>query len=341
MSLPKTSLALNRCAFPINFDTYKGCAHQCKYCFANYAPNGERTAVKHDSSAKDLSAWISGKRGSTETWCDWKIPICIGRNSDPFQPCERTERRTLECLRVLAKSGYPFIITTKSTLPAEDEYLSVLKDCNFVFQMSMFCSALDKLETGAPPYEERLSALSKISPYAKRVVARWQPCFLELAPQAMRELPRLHDAGVYGVLCEGAFLKKPLGKCNAFVKGTYLYPVNYKEKVYTKIRAAAHAHGLVFLSSDTKRMSDSLCCCCGDGLEDCGFVPNRCNSVWYYLDHENYRATPAQERKGTGRAFHNMWFGREDYKKIQNYSFRQLMEYDIINPDTKLDTERG
>lgn len=341
MALPKTSLAVNRCAFPINFDTYKGCEHQCKYCFANLAPNGERVNVKFDSTAKDLTNWIAGSRGATESWCDWNIPICIGRNSDPFQPIERKEKRTLACLKVLAKSGYPFIITTKNAMCAEGEWLEVLKDCNFVMQFSMLCPDMDKLERGASSYEERLAAISKIAPYARRVVARWQPLFLELAPKAMREIPRLKEAGAYAVLCECAFLKKPLGKCNVYTNGQFLYPVADKEKWETRIKQKCHAHGLVFLSSDTKRLSDSLCCCCGDGLEKHGFIPNRCNAVWYYLDRKNYCATAGQKKVGSARAFHNVMFGREDYKKLAQYTFQQAMENAIITPDIKLQMERG
>lgn len=70
---------------------------------------------------KALRDWIAGKRTSETNWCDWPIPRHWGGMSDPFQPIERTERRSLGCLNVFAETGYPIVISTQGTLLASPD----------------------------------------------------------------------------------------------------------------------------------------------------------------------------------------------------------------------------
>lgn len=81
--------------------------------------------------------------------------------SDPFQPCEKVHRISYEALKIFAETKYPFIVSTKGKLICEDDYLSLLKQCNAVVQVSMVCSKYDVLEKGAPKYSERLEMLRK------------------------------------------------------------------------------------------------------------------------------------------------------------------------------------
>ena len=143
--MPILANSFVRCPFPVNFDPYGGCEHQCAYCFANRhirkdARDKFDASKEKGESVEQLKAFCEGKRTSRLRWIDWKIPVCIGRNTDPFQPREAREKKTLACLKYLAKTGYPFIVTTKGVMMAEDrEYREVLKDCNCVFQFSMCC----------------------------------------------------------------------------------------------------------------------------------------------------------------------------------------------------------
>ena len=130
---PNTSFVAVNCPFPVQFDVYWGCSHKCKYCFANKRGgfNSGESRVESDDgimrygTARQLADWIKGKRSKSEAWCDWNIPIKFGTNSDPFQPCELKERATLKCLKVLAKTGYPFILISKgATIAARPEYLA-------------------------------------------------------------------------------------------------------------------------------------------------------------------------------------------------------------------------
>ena len=164
------------CDYPIHFDTYKGCSHHCRYCFVNNKYSIDN--VKAVNTTKSLKNFIEGKRNFETNWCDWDIPLHWGANSDPFQPCEREFKKSLECLQIFAETGYPVIISTKNpVLLTEEPYVSLLEKCNVVLQISMACSKYDKLEAGAPAYEERLKAVSALKDKVKRTIARVRPYF--------------------------------------------------------------------------------------------------------------------------------------------------------------------
>ena len=74
------------CGLPIRFDTYRGCSHLCKYCFAQRKV--ELRNIKTNETVASLRAFIEGKRTQGTNWCDWSIPIHWGGLSDPFQPIE-------------------------------------------------------------------------------------------------------------------------------------------------------------------------------------------------------------------------------------------------------------
>lgn len=317
------------CPFPVNFDPYAGCSHQCAYCFANRHIRKEARdkfdkADEQGESVEQLRAFCEGKRTSRLRWIDWKIPVSIGRNSDPFQPREAHERKMLDCLKYLAKTGYPFIITTKGVMAAEDrEYREVLKDCNCVFQFSMCCPKQDEMERGAPCYERRLNALHVLSGIVPRVIARWQPLFLEWTEECIRELPRLKQAGAYGILCETAFLKRPVGMCNERDGNHFVYPFPTIGAHFKRIRAATHANGLVFLAAQYRSLSDHLTCCIGAEMP--GFKPSKCTVPFYRLARDEYATTPAMRLPGTGEAFQNIYTGRRSFQELKQYSFAELM----------------
>ena len=329
----KTGQIFVECPLPMNFDTYRGCSHACKYCFANNANFAKKTtdecAVIPTGDAKDLERFVNGKRDALNSWCDWDIPICIGRMSDPFQPCERKYGNTLRCLKWLAKTGYPFVFTTKATLMTEPEYLSVLKDCNCVGQVSMLCGEMDALETGAAKYEERLRAVEKLAPVLKRTIVRWQPFFIEYAKSAMKEIPRVRDAGAYGILTEVTVFKRKWGVATNRINAGYTYPHEMVVRHERQVRAACHANGLVFLCGDNKPLTDELPCCIGAGLEDIGFRPCKCNAAYFYAKRDEFEVTPHMREAGSGCVFHNLYYQRDDYSKLKTRSFAELMRKEI------------
>ena len=75
------------CNLPVRFDTYRGCSHGCRYCFAQ--KKNDISHIERDESVDGLRSFIEGKRGNETEWCDWNIPIHWGGMSDPFQPVEK------------------------------------------------------------------------------------------------------------------------------------------------------------------------------------------------------------------------------------------------------------
>ena len=107
------------CDYPIHFDTYEGCSHGCKYCFVKHKYSIDN--IKPLNTTKGLKRFIKGGRNLETKWCDWNIPLHWGANSDPFQSCERAYRKSLECLRIFAETGYPVIISTKNPVMLTEE----------------------------------------------------------------------------------------------------------------------------------------------------------------------------------------------------------------------------
>ncbi len=262
--MPRAGSQVVLCDLPVRFDTYQGCTHECAYCFVRRKAD---LSVKLGESADSLRRFINGHRTLETAWCDWDIPIHWGGTSDPFQPAERKHRRSLEALQILVKTKYPFVVSTKATLPGEEPYLSLLGRANVVFQVSMVSPQYDKLEPGAPRYHERLELMRKISPVVPRTIARIQPYALGLCRDVLANLEKLAEAGVYGVTIEG--LKRGR-RADGFVKvaGDWCYPAAALERDFRRIRQRCHELGLRFYCAENRLRSlgDHPCCCGVDGL---------------------------------------------------------------------------
>lgn len=262
------------CNLPVRFDTYVGCSHGCRYCFAQKKAN--IALIRKGDTPQSLREFIEGKRGYETRWVDWNIPIHWGGMSDPFQPIELKERVSYECLKIFAETQYPFVVSTKGRLVAHPDYLDLLARCNCVVQISMVCSKYDKLEPGTPPYEERLEMAKVVASRVKRLMVRIQPYMPEVFRDVMANIPRLADAGVYGIVCEGMkFAKAKPGMVR--IGGDSCYPIDVLKRDFLQIRQEAHRHGLRFFSGENRlrAMGDDMCCCGIEGLP--GFKGNDYN----------------------------------------------------------------
>ena len=239
--MPKCGTQVYLCDLPIRFDNYYGCSHGCAYCFARSFKDISK--IRKEEGVDALRSFIEGRRTLETSWCDWEIPVHWGGLSDPFQPCERKHKTTMQCLELFRETQYPFVVSTKGKLVADDEYLDVLKDCNCVVQISAVCSSYDKIELGCPTFEERLDMMRKISPHVKRVIVRMQPYMCEVFDEAYANLERFKEAGVYGVVVEGMKFKK---KKPGLVKigGDWCYEYDALLNDFLRLKERAHELGL-------------------------------------------------------------------------------------------------
>ena len=155
----------------------------------------------------------------------------------------------------------------------------------------------------------------------------------------MREIPRVKDAGAYGILVQGAYLQKPLGLCNEKQGAKFFYPDKYVRRWTQDIKRECHKNGLVFLTSDMYAESDEIPCCGVMDLPD--FEPSRCNSLYRILAPEKYKPTCGQCAKGSALGILNFARRKKSYKQICKMSFREVVEDYADNPETIAWTERG
>lgn len=302
--MPQCGTQVVLCDVPIRFDTYRGCSHLCRYCFAS--KKQDLMGIETEETPKTLAAFIRGKRSKETRWCDWDIPLHWGGLSDPFQPIEQRYRNSFRCLEVFALTGYPFVFSTKGRLAGTPEYLDLFKRCNCAGQLSLLTrqAALD-LEPGAPTFNERLVIAERLAACVKRLIIRIQPYMPEFRLDILRQLTRYKEIGVYGVVVEGLKLSKPKWPCMERVAGDYCITRNVLVDHFQQIRSECHKVGLAFFCGENRlrSMGDSLCCCGVDGID--GWRVNRAN-----LNHIYFEGTaefaPAMQRKGSGDPFRSL-----------------------------------
>lgn len=315
------------CDYPIHFDTYTGCSFACSYCFANEKPDKNIVAPTHNA-INALKLFTSGKRTSETRFCDWNIPVHWGATSDPFQPIEKTERKTLECLKLFAETKYPFIVSTKGTLIAEEPYISLISECECVVQISAACKEYDRLEPCAPCFEERIKSIEKLSSKAKRVNVRIQPYLPRYFDQIKESLKVFADAGVYGIIIEG-FSTRRKSKCidNMEWNGSrFQYPVDILAEHFKEIREEAQKCGLKFFCGETRLqfLGDNLTCCGTMGLDV--FTPNNYNLPHMAYDVDFPEPTEAMKRPATARPFRSTKQTSDWYNEVKSRSFSEMME---------------
>lgn len=325
------------CDLPIHFDTYKGCAHACKYCFVKR--KFDITQIEKSNCIESLKRFISGKRTAITEWCDWDIPLHWGGVSDPFQPCEKKHRVSLDALKLFAETYYPFVVSTKGRLIADDEYLDLIKNSNCVAQISMICPSMDKLELGAPKYDERLKIAEKVAKNSKRLIIRIQPYFVELHSEIMKCLKQFAEAGVYGVTVEGMkFIKRKDG----LVKNgsDYVYKIEDLRPRYEEMKRECHKLGLAFFCAENRlrALGDDMCCC---GVKDLdGFTPNRVNLL-HIFNGETPEYSEAMKKAGTGIAYHANLQETISNRAYRTMTFEEATKYYGSTHKKKLNEQFG
>jgi hypothetical protein len=196
----------------------------------------------------------------------------------------------------------------------------------------MVCSRYDKLEKGCPTYEERLEMARKLAARVQRVIIRIQPYMPEVFHDVMNNIPRLAEAGVYGVVVEGMkFFKSKPGMVK--IGGDHCYPLYTLRRDFEAIKAECHRNGMKFYSGENRlrAMGDDMCCCGIDGLP--GFKGNDYN-LCMLLNGKNPEPTETMKKVGTGRCFSALNQSAGSSQKLSKQSFYGLMQEEL---STKLE----
>lgn len=166
-----------------------------------------------------------------------------------------------------------------------------------------------------------------LSPIVKRTIVRIQPYMHEVLKDVLETLPRLKEAGAYGVVVEGMkFQKKKPGLVR--IGGDSCYPIDLLRADFEQIRAEAHRNGLAFYCGENRlrTMGDDMTCCGIDGLE--GFRPNTYN-ICMMINGKNPQPSERMKQVGTAEAFKTLNQSAGSPKIIAKHSFAGMMQREL------------
>jgi len=356
------------CPMPLRMDTYSGCTNNCLYCFANNSCQKyindkgslklanlhtqdfvKATDIKYvkkyfDIAFEGAKNTLSNQEGCAVEAMKRRMPMHFGGMSDGFQPKERTERVSLEVLKLFKKYNYPLIISTKCVLITEPEYYEVLKDYeNVGIQVSLIDDrqkVMDILEPGVGPdsVNDRLKIFEVYKD--KWTACRIQPVIINLTETQIPSLmKKLADRNVNHVMAEGlkfmsgnphankiiskAFKKITDKEYDLFEQykllggkfsGNDIELPSWRKKVYIDvIKEEAKKYDMTFGAADNDfRMEGDNPCCCGN--KDMPGMKNVCK---HNIGFANKRA----KEKNVPISYsliEDEWFWEGNYRNIKS-----------------------
>lgn len=169
----------SKCNYTTRLDTYGcGCQHDCKYCYAKSLLdfrglwNPQKPVV---GNMKQISNAIK------------KIPkgtvVRLGGMTDCFQPIELKYRTTYQTIKLLNKKRIEYLIVTKSSIIANDEYIKILDKDLAHIQITTTCldddlyRKLDYEKASLP--SERIKAILKLQELGFDIAIRLSPLIEE------------------------------------------------------------------------------------------------------------------------------------------------------------------
>ena len=160
----KCKTALSKSNLPgldYSLNPYRGCQHNCAYC---YVPNVLR--IKREEwggfvDAKTNIPVILAKELKTKK----HGVVGISTVTDPYQPLEKKYKLTRYCLEQLLRSDFPVCIQTKSNLVTRDiDIISKFSDIEVMFSIGTLNDTDRKLlEPNSSSIQDRLNAMKEIS----------------------------------------------------------------------------------------------------------------------------------------------------------------------------------
>ena len=162
--------------FDYSINPYRGCEHGCIYCYARPSHAYWDLSPGLDFETKIITKPDAARllRDALNQPGHVVKPICIGANTDPYQPLEAGLKTTRSIIEVLAEFRHPFSIITKSRLVLRDlDLLAPLAESNLC-SVAVSVTTLDndlkrKLEPRAASGRVRLEAIRKLTDAGVRV----------------------------------------------------------------------------------------------------------------------------------------------------------------------------
>lgn len=157
----KTALSASRLpGLDYALNPYRGCEHNCVYCYAPSVLNEKRKWGSFVDVKRNLPNVLAKELKKKKK----KGRIGIGTVTDPYQPVERKYEITRRCLEVLLKHDFPVCIQTKSSLILRDvDIIKKFSEKEVGFTITTIDDkARKKYEPHSSSVKERLSALKTL-----------------------------------------------------------------------------------------------------------------------------------------------------------------------------------
>jgi DNA repair photolyase len=155
--------------FKWSANPYRGCVHDCQYCFARVTHsflNLDGEQFSRVIQVKTNAPAVLRTELARKTWR--RERVALGTATDPYQPIEGTYKLTRRCLEAFAEGRTPVTIVTKGTLVRRD--IDVLQSLAAVARVTVCFSipTIDvdlwrRLEPGTPPPLQRLKAVRTLA----------------------------------------------------------------------------------------------------------------------------------------------------------------------------------
>ncbi len=206
----KTILHYHARQFATNWDAniYRGCGHNCRYCFAQYSHRYlDNSDFFDDVFVKSNAPELLQKEMSKRTWDFSPVNVC--GISDCYQPAEAEYKIMPKVINSFIKKRNPLFIGTKSTLILRDFHL--IEKLNKVAEVSIATSvsSLDEgtrklIEPSASPTIERLKMLKKHFTQTKRIqkiISTKKGQFTQFCENCLCANPSMQDDCNYTQCC--------------------------------------------------------------------------------------------------------------------------------------------
>ena len=204
---PKTIITTNKSPdipFDASINPYRGCEHGCIYCYARPSHAYWDFSPGLDFETKIISkpgaAQLLKKKLSSPSY--QPSPICIGANTDPYQPVEARLAITRSLIEVLADFRHPFTIITKSNLVLRDLDLLAPLSRERLCSVAVSVTTLDRnlkriLEPRTPTGKIRLDTLAELARSGVRTTLLAAPMIPYINDHEMEKIMTLgKEAGV-------------------------------------------------------------------------------------------------------------------------------------------------
>lgn len=285
------------CSIPVRLDSYNNCSFSCGYCFARTRQGFGRTKQLKLASASALDVRLrrieQGYSGSAlDDFLRERIPIQLGGMSDPFSYSESKKRISLDIIKILAKYKYPYVISTKGVILAEDEYLCILKQSNVYvrFSVTVISSQLRQdIDRNCPELVQLYAAAKTLSNSGIATSFRFQPIFPDHENCSYSIVEAAKQIGVKHISAE--YLKVPIDANKMFspsvkralggnpiqkyvkmgaklIGREYILPVSYRARHLLRLRNHVKKAGMTFGFADNDLLlhSDGKSCCSASDL---------------------------------------------------------------------------